>query len=109
MTAYAVGLSLKRIYRAYRLEGEAAAQLKASLQGATIPEFQAGEPADPRQLPDFLGPVAGLDDIRRHLPVALAHAEAPTAGALVNYPPMVDFHGVTRAKKPDFDAFFRSQ
>ncbi len=107
MTAYAVGLSLKRVYRAYRLEGDAAAQLKSALQSAAIPDFTAGQPADPRTLPDFLGPVAGLDDIRRHLPVALDHADAPSAGTLVNYPPMVAFDGTSRQKKPDFDAYFR--
>ncbi|MDY7232329.1 hypothetical protein [Hyalangium rubrum] len=108
LTAHAVGLSLLRIFKAYRLEGEALYQLIDALGEAQPLELTAGEMVDPRTLPRFLGDVAGLPSIREHLPVPLGTADEPdTANVLANYPPQVGPDGKRRKETPDFDAYFR--
>jgi hypothetical protein len=110
LTAYAVGLSLQRIFKAYRLEGEAFNELIDALGEAQALELSAGTMVDPRTLPRFLGSVAGLPGIREHLPVPLGSAKEPdTANVLANYPPMVGLDGKRRKdkEKPDFEAYFR--
>lgn len=108
LTAYAVGLSLQRIFKAYRLEGEALDELIDALGEAQALELSAGKMVDPRTLPRFLGSVAGLPGIREHLPVPLGGAkEADTANVLANYPPMVGLDGKRRKERPDFEAYFR--
>ena len=110
LTAYAVGISLQRIFKAYRLEGEALRELIDALgearERAWIHHLSRGE----LKLPRFLGSVAGLPGIREHLPVPLGSAKAPdTANVLANYPPMVGLDGKRRKdkEKPDFEAYFR--
>ncbi len=110
LTAYAVGLSLQRIFKAYRLEGEAFNELIDALGEAQALDLSAGMMVDPRTLPRFLGSVAGLPGIREHLPVPLGSAKEPdTANVLANYPPMVGLDGKRRKdkEKPDFEAYFR--
>ncbi len=110
LTAYAVGLSLQRLFKAYRLEGEALNELVDALGEAQDLELIAGKMVDPRTLPRFLGGVAGLPGIREHLPVPLGSAKEPdTANVLANYPPMVGMDGKRRKdkEKPDFEAYFR--
>ncbi len=71
-------------------------------------ELTAGEMVDPRTLPRFLGPIAGLPDIRDHLPVPLGIVDEPdTANVLGNYPPQVGLDGKKRKETPDFEAYFR--
>jgi hypothetical protein len=108
LTAHAVGLSLLRVFKAYRLEGEAAHELIDAMGEALPLELTAGEMVDPRTLPRFLGAVAGLPDIREQLPVPLGTQEEPdTASVLANYPPQVGPGGKRRKGTPDFDAYFR--
>jgi hypothetical protein len=110
LTAYAVGLSLQRIFKAYRLEGEAFNELIDALAEAQELDLAAGKMVDPRTLPRFLGSVAGLPGIREHLPVPLGSTKEPdTANVLANYPPMVGLDGKRRKdkEKPDFEAYFR--
>ncbi|MBN1210558.1 MAG: hypothetical protein JXB05_37235 [Myxococcaceae bacterium] len=107
LTAHAVGLSLLRIFKAYRMEGEAAEELIDALGEAPALELTAGEMVDPRTLPRFLGAVAGLPDLREYLPVPLGAQEEPdTASVLANYPPQVGLGGKRRKGAPDFDAYF---
>jgi hypothetical protein len=107
LTAYAVGLSLLRIFKAYRLQGEALNELIDALGEAPTLEYTAGQMVDPRTLPRFLGPIAGLPDIREHLPVPLGSREKPdTRNVLANYPPQVGLDGKRRKQAPDFDAYF---
>jgi hypothetical protein len=108
LTAYAVGLSLQRLFKAYRLEGEALDELIDALGEAQPLELTAGRMVDPRTLPRFLGAIAGLPGIREHLPVPLGSAKEPdTASVLANYPPQVGLDGKRRKEKPDFEAYFR--
>lgn len=108
LTAYAVGLSLLRIYKAYRLEGMALQELVDALGEAQPLELTAGEMVDPRTLPDFLGAIAGLPDIREYLPVPLGIVDEPdTLSVLANYPPQVGLDGKKRKETPDFEAYFR--
>jgi hypothetical protein len=108
LTAYAVGLSLLRIFRAYRLEGEAADTLRAALDSGPLPSLTAGQMVDPRTLPDFLGEIAGLPGIREHLPVPLGTLDEPdTLSVLANYPAQVGLDGKRRKETPDFEAYFR--
>jgi hypothetical protein len=108
LTAHAVGLSLLRIFRAYRLEGETRDVLIDVLAEAQPLDFTAGQMVDPRTLPNFLGNIAGLPGIREHLPVPLgALAEPDTAYVLANYPPQVGSDGKRRQETPDFEAYFR--
>jgi len=90
LTAHAVGLSLLRLFKAYRMEGEAREALIDTLGEVSELELTAGNMVDPRTLPRFLGEVAGLPGIREHLPVPLGILEEPdTANMLANYPPQV--------------------
>jgi hypothetical protein len=108
LTAYAVGLSLLRVYKAYRLEGAALQELVDALGEAQPLELTAGEMVDPRTLPDFLGAIAGLPDIREYLPVPLGVVDEPdTLSVLANYPPQVGLDGKKRKETPDFEAYFR--
>jgi hypothetical protein len=108
LTAYAVGLSLLRIFKAYRLEGAALQELIDALGEVRPLELTAGEMVDPRTLPGFLGAVAGLPDIREHLPVPLGIVDEPdTLSVLGNYPPQVGLDGKKRKQTPDFEAYFR--
>lgn len=110
LTAYAVGLSLQRVFKAYRLEGEALNELIDALGEAQGLDLTAGKMVDPRTLPRFLGNIAGLPGIREHLPIPLGSAKEPdTASVLANYPPMVGLDGKRRKdkEKPDFEAYFR--
>ncbi|SEU37554.1 hypothetical protein [Stigmatella erecta] len=108
LTAHAVGLSLLRVFRAYRMEGRAAAGLRAALEEAPEQALTAGQMVSPLTLPGYLGEVAGLPGIREHLPVPLGSAEAPDpGGVLANYPPQVGVDGKRRKGTPDFEAYFR--
>ncbi|ADO68780.1 uncharacterized protein STAUR_0976 [Stigmatella aurantiaca DW4/3-1] len=108
LTAHAVGLSLLRVFRAYRMEGRAAQTLRTALEEGPELPFTAGEMVSPLTLPAFLGEVAGLPGIREHLPVPLGSTEEPeTGGVLANYPPMVGVGGKRRKATPDFEAYFR--
>jgi len=108
LTAFAVGLSLLRIYKAYRLEGAAQLELVEALGEARPLELTAGEMVDPRTLPDFLGDIAGLPSIRDYLPVPLGIVDEPdTSSVLANYPPQVGLDGKKRKETPDFEAYFR--
>jgi hypothetical protein len=108
LTAFAVGLSLQRIFKAYRMEGVEREALLEALGEASTPELTAGEMVDPRTLPRFLGDIAGLPGIREHLPVPLGTRDEPdTASVLANYPPQVALGGKRRKGTPDFAAYFR--
>lgn len=108
LTAFAVGLSLQRIFKAYRMEGAEREALLEALGEASMPELTAGEMVDPRPLPRFLGDIAGLPGIREHLPVPLGSRDEPdTANVLANYPPQVALGGKRRKGTPDFAAYFR--
>ncbi len=108
LTAHAVGLSLLRLFKAYRLEGEALNELIDALGELRPLTLTAGEMVDPRTLPDFLGDIAGLPGIREHLPVPLGILDEPdTASVLANYPPQVGLDGKRRKETPDFEAYFR--
>jgi hypothetical protein len=108
LTAHAVGLSLLRVFRAYRMEGRAAADLRAALEEGPELSLTAGEMVSPLSLPGFLGEVAGLPGLREHLPVPLGSAETPDPeGGLANYPPLVGTDGKRRKGTPDFEAYFR--
>jgi hypothetical protein len=108
LTAYAVGLSLQRIFKAYRLEGAALQELIDALGAVQPLELTSGEMVDPRTLPDFLGGLAGLPGIREHLPVPLGILDEPdTLSVLANYPPQVGLDGKKRKETPDFEAYFR--
>lgn len=108
LTAHAVGLSLLRVFKAYRLEGAEREALHDALDEVSEPELTAGQMVDPRTLPRVLGNVVGLPDIREHLPVPLGSLEEPdTANVLANYPPQVGVNGQRRKGTPDFEAYFR--
>jgi hypothetical protein len=108
LTAHAVGLSLLRIFKAYRLEGEAKEELLDALYEAQAVELTAGKMVDPRTLPRFLGDIAGLPGIREHVPVPLGIQDEPdTSKVLANYPPQVGLKGQRRKNTPDFEAYFR--
>jgi hypothetical protein len=110
LTAHAVGLSLLRIFRAYRLEGETRDVLIDVLAEAQPLDFTAGQMVDPRTLPNFLGNIAGLPGIREHVPVPLGTLPEPdTAHVLSNYPPQIGLDGKRREETPDFEAYFRFQ
>ncbi len=107
LTAHAVGLSLLRLFRAYRMEGEAAFDLIDALAEAPLLEFTAAEMVDPRTLPRWLGDISGLPGIREHLPIPLGVLEEPdTRSVLANYPAQVGLDGKRRKKTPDFKAYF---
>jgi len=108
LTAHAVGLSLLRLFKAYRLEGEAREALHDALDEVAEPELTAGQMVDPRTLPRFLGEIVGLPGIREHLPVPLGTQDEPnTQNVLANYPPQVGPNGKRRKGTPDFEAYFR--
>ncbi|MFL5346601.1 MAG: hypothetical protein ACJ8AT_17615 [Hyalangium sp.] len=108
LTAFAVGLSLLRIFKAYRMEGAERDELIDALGEAQALDFTAGQHEDPRTLPRFLGEIAGLPGVREHLPVPLGSREEPdTSTVLANYPPQVALGGKRRKGTPDFDAYFR--
>jgi hypothetical protein len=108
LTAYAVGLSLLRIFKAYRLEGAALQELIDALGDMRPLEFTSGEMVDPRTLPELLGGIAGLPDMREQLPVPLGSVDEPdTLSVLGNYPPQVGLDGKKRKQAPDFEAYFR--
>ncbi len=108
LTAYAVGLSLQRLFKAYRMEGAQREELLDALGEAQPLQLTAGQLVDPRTLPRFLGDIAGLPGVREHLPVTLgSRAEPDTASVLANYPPQVEPGGKRRKQTPDFDAYFR--
>lgn len=112
LTAFAVGLSLLRVFKTYRMEGaerdELIDALGEALGEASQREFIAGQHEDPRTLPRFLGDIAGLPDVREHLPVPLGSREEPdTSTVLANYPPQVALGGKRRKGTPEFDAYFR--
>jgi hypothetical protein len=121
MTAYAVGLSQQRIHRAYRLEGAAGDQLSKAIGAglAALPEaddetsWPAGLWRNPAELPDFLGAIAGLPDIRARLPVPVGASDAPKLGSLANYPPLrglaADGKIVKREGEPPFRSYFDLQ
>jgi hypothetical protein len=118
LTAYAVAVSLQRVQRAYRLEGAAATELADALEAglARLPTSEderrwgAGMWRTPADLPDFLGPVAGLPDVRARIPAPVGWSVAPEDGKLANYPPRrwLDEDGSMqgRGSTPDFAAFF---
>jgi hypothetical protein len=108
LTAHAVGLSLLRVFKAYRLEGAERETLHDALDEVSEPELTAGQMVDPRTLPRVLGNVVGLPDIREHLPVPLGSLDEPdTQNVLANYPPQVGNDGKKRKETPDFEAYFR--
>lgn len=108
LTAHAVGLSLLRVFRAYRMEGRVAAGLRDALEEGPELSLTAGEMVSPLTLPGYLGEVAGLPGIREHLPVPLGSVETPEpGGVLANYPPQVGADGKRRKGTPDFEAYFR--
>jgi hypothetical protein len=108
LTAHAVGLSLQRIFKAYRLEGATREALQDAMDEVIEPEFTAGQMADPRTLPDYLGASFGLPGIREYLPVPLGSLDEPnTRSVLANYPPQVGPDGKRRKGTPDFEAYFR--
>ncbi|WP_224244793.1 hypothetical protein [Hyalangium gracile] len=107
LTAFAVGLSLQRVFKAYRLEGAERDALIDAIAEAPKLDLIAGQLVDPRTLPRFLGEVAGLPGIREHLPVPLGFRDEPdTASILANYPPQVELGGKRRKGTPDFAAYF---
>jgi hypothetical protein len=108
LTAHAVGLSLLRLFKAYRLEGAEREALHDALDEVSEPELTAGQMVDPRTLPRVLGDFAGLPGLREHLPVPLGSLDEPdTANVLANYPPQVGLNGKRRKGTPDFEAYFR--
>lgn len=108
LTAFAVGLSLQRIFKAYRMEGAERNELLDALGEVPKLDFTAGQIVDPRTLPRFLGDIAGLPGVRDLLPVPLGSRDEPdTANVLANYPPQVALGGKRRKGTPDFDAYFR--
>lgn len=108
LTAHAVGLSLLRIFKAYRLEDAEREALHDALDEVSEPKLTAGQMVDPRTLPRVLGEVAGLPDIREHLPVPLGSLDTPdTQKVLANYPPQIGLDGKKRKETPDFEAYFR--
>ena len=122
LAAFAVATSLQRVHRAYRLEGPGASELRKAIDAglAELPSevsddrtsWPAGLWKSPATLPDFLGAVAGLPDIRAHLPVPLAWRETTTPGELANYQPLrwidsAESAMQKRAVVPQFDGFFK--
>ncbi|WP_224362440.1 hypothetical protein [Hyalangium versicolor] len=108
LTAFAVGLSLLRLFKAYRLEGAERDELIDAIGEAPQLDLTAGQLVDPRTLPRFLGDIAGLPGILEHLPVPLGSLDEPdTANVLANYPPQVALGGKRRKGTPDFEAYFR--
>jgi hypothetical protein len=114
MTAIAVSRSIRRVFKAYRLEGDDADTLRSAVSSArdALPADSAPDDSrDPSKLPDVLGDAGvGLPDLRAWIPADVPQANASTRDVIANYPPMYDANGdSTRDGTPDFSKFFSFQ
>jgi hypothetical protein len=115
LTALAIGTSLERVHRAYRLEGADAARLGSALDGGLgtvdAEKVVPGSFANPGDLPEWMGAIAGLPDIRTCLPVPLPWHPNPAPGEhLCNYEPLFTPGPGDKPRRrsgtPNFAAYF---
>lgn len=109
MTTVAITRSVRRVNRAFRLEGDDANRLRNKIESAQATLQDERDPTtahDPAFL-DILGDCGfGMPNIVEWLPIDVAATAVPGGGVITNYPPLVDDDGRDRKGTPAFDEYF---